>query len=385
MKSFNHLFEKLINHDNIFKAIVCASRGKRNRHDVRRVLDNINRYVYRLQDILTSGKLFIRKHDAEMIHDNGKDRLIVKPDFIFEQILHHALVQVLLPIFMPSMYKWSCGSLPKRGGVYGKKYLERYIKHHQNKIKYAAKGDIKQFFQSIDTDVVKRKLARKIHDEKFLNVMYIVLDSNIANYEGEDVYMGLPIGYYISQILANWLLTDFDYEIKQKHLVKCYVRYVDDFTFLGAAKRHLHRVMVAIREYLTEQLHLKIKSNYQVFKFNFIDKFGNVKGRVIDFMGFKFYRDKVLLRKHILFRAIRKARKIFAKSKLNWYESTQLLSYLGWFKHADVYGVYLKHIEPFVNIGECKKVVSLHSYKERKKKNVIYLEKYREYARAFAC
>lgn len=385
MKSFNHLFEKLINHDNIFKAIVCASRGKRNRHDVRRVFDNINRYVYRLQDILTSGKLFIRKHDAEMIHDNGKDRLIVKPDFIFEQILHHALVQVLLPIFMPSMYKWSCGSLPKRGGVYGKKYLERYIKHHQNKIKYAAKGDIKQFFQSIDTDVVKRKLARKIHDEKFLNVMYIVLDSNIANYEGEDVYMGLPIGYYISQILANWLLTDFDYEIKQKHLVKCYVRYVDDFTFLGTAKRHLHRVMVAIREYLTEQLHLKIKSNYQVFKFNFIDKFGNVKGRVIDFMGFKFYRDKVLLRKHILFRAIRKARKIFAKSKLNWYESTQLLSYLGWFKHADVYGVYLKHIEPFVNIGECKKVVSLHCYKERKKKNVIYLEKYREYARAFAC
>lgn len=385
MKSFNHLFEKLINHDNIFKAIVCASRGKRNRHDVRRVLDNINRYVYRLQDILTGNKLHIRKHTAEMIHDSGKDRLIVKPDFIFEQILHHALVQVLLPIFMPSMYKWSCGSLPKRGGVYGKKYLERYIKHHQSKIKYAAKGDIKQFFQSIDTAVVKRKLARKIHDEKFLNVLFIVLDSNIADYEGEDVYMGLPIGYYISQILANWLLTDFDYTIKQKLSVKCYVRYVDDFALLGTAKRQLHRVMNAIRDYLKNELHLKIKSNYQVFKFNFIDKFNNVKGRVIDFMGFKFYRNKVLLRKNILFSAFRKARKIFAKQKLNWYDSTQILSYLGWFKHADVYGVFARYIKPYVNISECKKIVSLHSYKERKKKNVIYLEKYREYGRAIAC
>ena len=66
-------------------------------------------------------------------------------------------------------------------------------------------------------------------------------------------------------------------------------------------------------------------------------------------------------------------------NKLNWYECTQIGSYLGWFKHANVYMIYAKYIQPKVNIGECKKVISLHSYRERKKQNVIELENSREF------
>ena len=285
MKSYNHLFEKLIDYDNIYKAIRCASRGKKDRYEVKRVLAKINRYIYRLQDILTENKMHIRKHEAVLIKDSGKERLIVKPDFIFEQILHHALVQVLIPIIMPSMYKWSCGSLPKRGGLYGKKYLEKYIRHHQSKIKYCAKGDIYHFFQSVDTEIVKKMLAKKIHDERFLNVLFKVIDSNIAVYEGEDVYMGLPIGYYIAQILANWILTGFDYHIKQDLKIKCYVRYVDDFTLLHQNKRTLHKAIKDLSDYLQKFLHLKLKSNHQVFKFDFTNKNGKQIGRAIDFMG----------------------------------------------------------------------------------------------------
>ena len=127
MKSYNHLFEKLIDYDNLYKAILNAARNKKDRPDVKKVLNKINRYIYRLQDILSEGKLKIRKHKAVKINDgiNAKKRLIIKPDFIFEQIIHHALVQVLSPIFLKSMYVWSCGSLPKRGGLYGKKYLKK--------------------------------------------------------------------------------------------------------------------------------------------------------------------------------------------------------------------------------------------------------------------
>ena len=129
MKSYNHLFEKLIDYDNLYKAILNAARNKKDRPDVKKVLNKINRYIYRLQDILSEGKLKIRKHKAVKINDgiNAKKRLIIKPDFIFEQIIHHALVQVLSPIFLKSMYVWSCGSLPKRGGLYGKKYLKKIL------------------------------------------------------------------------------------------------------------------------------------------------------------------------------------------------------------------------------------------------------------------
>lgn len=375
MKSYNHLFEKLIDHDNIYNAILNASKNKKRRPEVRKVLEKINRYVYRLQDIIINGKLKIRKHNAILINDGikAKPRLIIKPDFVFEQILHHAIVQILKPIFMKSMYVWSCGSLPKRGGVYGKRYLAKYIKNNQKNVKYVLKGDIHHFFQSVDTEVLKKMLAKKIHDERFLNVLFIVIDSNIAIYENEEICMGLPIGYYISQWLANWILTPFDYAIKQKLKIKCYVRYVDDFVLLSPNKKELHKALIEIRGYL-EKLHLVIKSNYQVYRFIYNKKDGTEKGRVIDFMGFKFYRNRTILRKSIMLKATRKAEKLRKKQILNWYECSQLLSYLGWFKHVNVYKVYEKYIQPKVNIGECKNVVSLHDYRERRKQNAELLQ-----------
>lgn len=330
--------------------------------------------------MIINKRLKIRKHNAQPINDGIKlkRRLIVKPDFIYEQILHHALVQVLKPIFMKSMYVWSCGSLPKRGGLYGKRYLAKFIKRHPSKIKYCFKADIKQFFQSVDTEIVKQKLARQIKDKRFLQVMFMVLDSNIAVYEGEDIYMGLPIGWYIAQWLANWILTPMDYKIKQKLKIKCYERYVDDLTLLNQNKKILHNARLEIQKSLQE-LRLKLKENYQVFRFSYIAKDGKEKGRCIDFMGYKFYRNRTVLRKAIILKATRKATKISKLEKLNWYECSQMISYLGWFKHANVYSVYAKYIQPKVNIGECKKVISLHSYRERKKKNVVELASCREF------
>ena len=81
------------------------------------------------------------------------------------------------------MYKWSCGSLPKRGGLYGKRYLSKYIRENKSKIKYTAKADIKHFFPSINTDILKKRLEKKIHDKRFLEVLFVVIDSNIAIYE----------------------------------------------------------------------------------------------------------------------------------------------------------------------------------------------------------
>ena len=380
MKTYKNLFDKLIDHENIYNAIVNASRSKRNRPDVKKVLSKLNRYIYRLQDLITQGRLKIRKHNAVPINDGIKlkRRLIVKPDFIYEQILHHALVQVLKPIFMKSMYVWSCGSLPKRGGLYGKKYLAKFIRNNPKKIKYCFKADIKHFFQSVDTEVVKKMLARKIKDKRFLQVLFLVLDSNIAVFEDEDVYMGLPIGWYIAQWLANWILTKTDYKIKQELKIKCYVRYVDDLVLLGQNKKELHKARAEIQNYLQE-LHLTLKQNYQVFRFVYTAKDGKEKGRCIDFMGYKFYRNRIILRKAIILKATRKATKISKLKNLNWFECSQMVSYLGWFKHANVYMVYVKYIQSKVNIGDCKKVISIHGYKERKKQNVIKLENSREF------
>lgn len=368
MKSYKYLFEKLISYENLSDAIEKSSLGKKERREVKRVLDHKDEHIKRLQDLLINQKLRIRKHEAIKINDGitAKIRLIIKPDYVYEQILHHAIVQVLTPIFMRSMYIYSCGSLPGRGGLYGKRYLAKYIRENPTKIKYVAKGDITKFFQTVNIELVKDKFRKIIHDEKFLQVLFLVLDSNIATYQGQEINMGLPIGYYLSQWIANWFLQDFDYFIKQKLKIKCYIRYVDDFVLLSPNKKELHKALAAISEYL-KNLDLRLKPNYQVFKLAYIDKNGKERGRPIDFMGYKFYRDRTILRRGIMLRAVRKALKISKKTNLNWYECTQLLCYLGWFKYTDTYKVYERYIKPNVNIGECKKVVSLRQKRINKR------------------
>ena len=81
-------------------------------------------------------------------------------------------------------------------------------------------------------------------------------------------------------------------------------------------------------------------------------------------MGFKFYRDKTTIRGKIFIRAIRKARKIKLKKRLTWYDASQILSYLGWFKATNTYQAYKKYVEPNVNIKQCKKIIS-HHYKKK--------------------
>lgn len=375
MKSYNHLFEKLISYENLSLAIDRSSLGKRDRYDVKKIIANKDKYIKRLQELLINKKLRIRKHEAVLINDGIrlKPRLIIKPDYIYEQILHHALVQVLTPIFMHGMYQFSCGSLPNRGGLYGKRYLVKYIKENQKKIRYVAKGDVQKFFQTVDINLVKEKFKKKIHDQKMLDVIFLVLDSNIATYKGKDINMGLPIGYYTSQWVANWFLQDFDHYIKQELKIKCYIRYVDDFVLIGQNKKVLHNALKEIGKYLI-RINLKLKHNYQVFKFAYVDKYGIQHGRAIDFMGYKFYRDRTVLRKGILLRAARKAKRISKKTNLNWYECTQMLCYLGWFKHTDTYKFFERYIKPYVNIGECKKIVSLRQKRINKRLQNDYIE-----------
>lgn len=373
MKTYKHLFEQLVSTENIQRAIVRASKGKQKRRDVKYVLENQTYYVQAIQYMLRNRCWHPRQHKAIEINDGIylKKRIIVKPDFVYEQIIHHALVQVLQPIFMRSMYALSCGSIPKRGGVYGKRLLAKWISHHPDKAKYVGKGDIRHFFQSVPMEKVKEKLKSRIKDKRFLWVLFTALENCYADYNGQKIYMGLCIGYYTSQWIANWYLQDMDYFIKQKLRIRYYVRYIDDFTMLDNNKRKLHKAMRAIREYL-DGLGLELKNNWQIFKLAVLHKKENGKkvapriGRSIDFMGFQFFKNKTILRRYVFFRACNKARNIKNSLRPNWYIAQQLLCYLGWFKHSDTYRALQNNIKDLVDVAALKKLVSAHQLKLNK-------------------
>lgn len=373
-KTYKHQFEKFIEYSNFAKAINRSSLKKRDRDDVEDVFLNPDKHIKKITKELTEQTWKPRKHKAEVINDGitQKKRLIIRPDYCYEQIIHHAVVQTLQPMFYKGMYEYSCGSIPDRGATLGKKYIEKYIrknnisnppkncKWNKSNIKYVLKIDIHHFFQSINIDILKQKFADKIKDDRMLWVLNTILQSNIVSYEGQDVDIGLPIGYYTSQWFANWYLQDLDHFIKEKLHIRCYVRYMDDMIMFGRNKKELRKCLEAIREFL-KTLDLELKDNYQIFRFDYIDKDGKRKGRLLDFIGFKFYRDKTILRKPILYKGTRKVAKTYKKQKITWYDACQVLSYMGYYKHADTWRIKEKYITPKISIKACKEVISKHS------------------------
>ena len=340
MKSYKHLWDQFISDENIELAIRNASRGKRDRKSVKKYLDDPD---LKNKIINYAENFDNRKHRPKEIYDGiqRKKRVIIVPSFD-EQIIHHMVVNIIKPIFMKGMYHHSYGSIPQRGGHRGKKAIEKFIRKHSKDCKYILKMDIRKYFDSIPHDIMLRKLRRIIRDDRFMDVLEKIIDV---------IPEGIPLGFYTSQWLANWYLQGLDHYIKEDLHAKFYIRYMDDMVIFGSNKRELHWMQRCITEYLFE-LGLEMKDNWQVFRFEYKGNY-----RFLDFMGFRFYRNRTTLRKSIMLKATRKARKLWKADKITVFAARQMLSYLGWIDCTDTYGMYNLWIKSIVNIQYLKRKI----------------------------
>lgn len=364
MKSYNHLYEQYLSEDNYYLAVRNATRHKGGKKRKYRTARYFKAHIEELKNsVLDYAKNFKNeKHTPIEIYDGvqRKKRTIIVPS-IREQVIHHMVVNVMKPIWLKPMYEHSYGSLPDRGGHKAKKTIEKWIRRKDKHMKYCLKMDISKFFDSVPHDILKQKLADEIHDEKFLDVLYEIISV-------QDI--GIPLGFYTSQWIANWYLTELDHYIKETLCVRYYVRYMDDMVAFGSNKAELHYARKQIQNYLEKNLGLTLKRNWQVFLFDFAKKDGSHVGRDLDFMGFRFFRNKTILRKSLMLKATRKARRINKKYHKTVHECRQMLSYLGWIDCTNTYDMYKKRIKPFVSLRRLRKRIS-HYDKQKEKANVV--------------
>lgn len=362
MRTYRHLYEQYISDENYFLAVRNATRHKGGAKRKYRRARYYRDHAEKLKPyLLVYAKHFkSAEHKPKMIYDGirRKQRSIIVPT-MQEQIIHHMVINVLKPIFMRDMYEHSYGSIPGRGAHLAKKQIEKWIRHGGKNCKYCLKMDIRKYFDSIPHDILKRKLRELIRDERFLSVLYEIIDAVPGN-------RGIPIGFYTSQWFANWYLTGLDRYIKNDLKAVYYVRYMDDMVIFGPNKRELHKMRKRIEQVLSINLGLELKGNWQVFLFDYVKKNGKRVGRDLDFMGFRFYRDKTTLRRQLMLKATRKARRICKKKeRKNIYDARQMLSYLGWIDATDTYTMYSKRIKPFVSFRTLRRYVA----RDQRRKN----------------
>jgi hypothetical protein len=182
---------------------------------------------------------------------------------------------------------------------------------------YCLKLDVRKFYQSIDHDVLKAVLRKKVKCTKTLALLDEIIDSA----------PGIPIGNYISQWFGNVYLAYFDHFAKEKLQLKHYFRYCDDMVILSNDKQYLHAIFQQIKTYLNTQLKLEIKGNYQIFP---------VAVRGIDFLGYRFFHTHTLVRKSIV-------REFQRKIKSQKATPQTQSAYWGWFKHANTHNLISKY------------------------------------------
>jgi len=328
MKRINNLFDKVVTKDNLMLAYQKARKGKSGQYGVKIFEKNVERNINQLFDELISGIYKTSEYSVFKIYE-PKEREIFRLPFR-DRVVHHAIMNILEPIWVSVFISNSYACIKGKGIHAVLNDLKRDLNDIEN-TKFCLKLDIKKFYPTIDHEILKGIIRKKIKDTRLLKLLDDIVESS----------PGVPIGNYLSQFFANLYLSYFDHWIKEDKKVKYYYRYADDIVILEQDKPYLHGLLNEINDYMIIKLNLKVKSNYQVFP---------VEARGIDFVGYVFRHTHILMRKSIKVRFCRKAAKINKKKLDTKQYKMQIAPHLGWAKHCDsknLQNKILRHEEIF--------------------------------------
>ncbi|MBC2694754.1 MAG: RNA-directed DNA polymerase [Desulfobacteraceae bacterium] len=167
--------------------------------------------------------------------------------------------------------------------------------------------DIKNFFMSIDKDILYALNADKVRDESVFRLAKILIYHDCTKdyvLKGDRGYLkkiapqkslfftnnrkGLPIGNLTSQFFANLYLNELDQFVK--HHLKCryYLRYCDDFVMLSDSRDELLKWKDEIKTFIAESLRLSLNEKKQSLQ--------PVKNG-INFLGYIVRKDYMLVRR----------------------------------------------------------------------------------------
>jgi len=273
------MYPQLYSWENLLLAYRKASKGKRGQPNVASFEYKLEDNLLRLQRELRDKTYQPGAYHSFYIHD-PKKRLISAAPFR-DRVVHHALCNLIEPIFERSFI---FDSYANRIGKGTHKALDRAT-HYARRFRYVLTCDIRQFFPSIDHEILFNILDMSLRAhfakqsplitgdcfdpsvsirrfaatqpagsrsdiiwlvEKILQSGIGVLSEEyqMIYFPNDDLFAinrprGLPIGNLTSQFWANCYLNPFDHFVKRELSCKGYVRYVDDFLLFSNDKDEL--------------------------------------------------------------------------------------------------------------------------------------------------
>lgn len=361
MKRIGNIYDKIVSYENLLNAHLRARKKKGRYIEVKEVNENTEEYLKNLHFILANEFYYINSSDykREIIIDKGKEKEILKLSYYPHRIVQWAIMLQIEDRFLKSLILDTYASIEERGLHFGARRVKNALRKDPQGTKYCLKLDMKKYYPSIDNEILFEIVKTKIKDKKLLRLISIIIFSMGAK--------GQPIGSLWSQWAGNLYLSQLDHYVKEKLKGKYYFRYCDDIVIFGSSKEELRKILKEVTEIAGAVLNLKIKENYQIFP---------TRVRGVDFLGYRFFGDFILLRKRVLKQMKRKLIPLRDKTILTNSENSAINSYKGWLKFCDSYRLREKYLVPlkdkfYIDIkGNKRRVdINVRSRRKRKKNN----------------
>ncbi len=353
VKRAGNLYGLVCDYENLKLAHRNAKKGKGWYEEVKFVERDLRKNLMYIKDLLESHEYKTSEYKMFYKQEGDKLRKIYKLPYFPDRIVQWALMQVVSPYIRRHLIFDTYSAIPKRGIHSGLERVQEAMYRHRDECEYCLKFDVRHYYQNISHEILYGQYERIFKDANLLWLIREIIDS-ISTIDEEDFEeldrlglpidseCGVPIGNYFSQWSGNFYLSGFDHWMKESMGLKYYFRYMDDIVVLHSDKGFLHDLCERCREYLWDNLRLRLKNSYQVFP-------SYVRG--VDFLGYRIFDGYTLLRKKsaksIKGSCNKIGRKVANGNMMSFSDFCSLNSHLGWAEKADCYRFLQRHIMPF--------------------------------------
>ncbi len=260
MKRIGDLWQQIISFDNLLIAAKKAQRCRRFKPDILQFNYHLETEILKLQRELTVQTYLTGEYKTFKIIDPKPRSISAAP--YRDRVIHHALCNVIAPIFER---KFIADSYANRVGFGTHKALEKFTDFTRTN-QYILQCDISKYFPSIDLQILKQLIHRKIKCADTLWLIDQIIDRSppqeliLERFPNDNLLTpierrkGLPLGNLTSQLFANIYLNELDQFVKHHLKAKKYIRYLDDFAifandynFLSVAKLEITEFLINLR------------------------------------------------------------------------------------------------------------------------------------------
>lgn len=270
--SENDNFHSVITQQHYIEALNKCQKGVGWKGSVQNYSQNAIVEIFDTITSIENGKLPRLSNTNKIeLYERGKRRVII-PITIKDRMTQRVLCDhALVPVFKHTLIYDNGASLEGKGVEFTRDrldvHLNKAIREYGTEF-YALSFDFKGFFDNISHRTCLNVLSQNFHDKYIIGIVMAIIKSYqsphlelIPNKTERDFQLqqlkdnklkGICLGSQISQIMALVVPNKLDHFVKDKMMVKHYIRYMDDGIILHNDKKYLKELYESMKKVCDE-------------------------------------------------------------------------------------------------------------------------------------